>query len=232
MSERWEKERASWVLARAGHSPAARRRGEKLMVSARRRDRYGVGAGDAAFAEVTTRNAFHRSVFREEGAANTMGWLTFTLMGAAVLAVLAGPAMLVSRVAYGIWWAMVPRWGRMHATPYLCLALLLCAASWLVHERTGPSGFAGFLYVYGAAQSVLGLLWAGWLVRANGWPAVSRKVKQSSTRVAPIRIEAADPADVGSLPAKSIVAANRIDQGIEIEPIEIEDDVEPGRSRR
>ena len=80
MVGRFEQERGSWVLARAGHRLGARRRGEKLMVIARRSDRYEVGAGDALFQEVTTRNFIWRSIFREEGAANTAGWALFTMI--------------------------------------------------------------------------------------------------------------------------------------------------------
>lgn len=241
MTERWEKERASWILARAGHRARARRRGEKLMVAARRHDRYEVGAGDASFGEVTTRNAFHRSVMREEGAANIAGWFCLTVLSVIVLAILVGPALLVSRIAYGTWWAMVSKWGRMVSPPYLGLAAVLGGIAWLTLARLPLEGFEGFLVQYGAVQVVLGVAWAAWLVRANGWAAVARRQKQSGSKVDKILIEIpvdepVDPVVIDveeSAPADSEAPQKKTPEAAptapNLEPIEIEfeiDDVE------
>lgn len=241
MTERWEKERASWILARAGHRARARRRGEKLMVAARRHDRYEVGAGDASFGEVTTRNAFYRSVMREEGAANTAGWFCLTVLSVIVLAVLVGPALLVSRIAYGTWWAMVPKWGPMFSPPYLGLAALLGGIAWLALGRLSLEDLEGFLVQYGAVQVVLGVAWATWLVRANGWAAVARRQKQSGSKVERVSIEIpvvepVDPVVIDapqSAPAEPEASQKKTPEAAptapNIEPIEIEfgiDDVE------
>lgn len=195
MSEhRWERERAAWVLARAGHRPGARRRGEKLAVVARRNDRYEAGAGDAGFAEVTTRPLLYRAIFREEGAANTAGWALLTLIGGMVVAVLAGPALIISRAAYGTWWVMVRKWGRMTPAPYLLMSAVLGVVAWLVLSTTGLEGGALLAARYAGFQVVGGVAWAAWLVRANGWTAVARKQKRSKQRIAPIVVETEAPA--------------------------------------
>ena len=229
MSERWEKERASWVLARAGHRAGARRRGEKLMVTARRGDRYEAGAGDATFAEVTTRPLLYRSIFREEGAANTMGWAALTLTWTVATVFLVGPALLISRIAYGLWWSMVPRWGRMSAGPYLGIAAVLGCTAWLAFLRFDLDGSKGLMAYYIAFQLVGGIAWAAWLVRANGWAAVARKKKQTGSRIAPIQIEV----DASEVPAETQERPRpRVDAPVEVEiaPIVIDDEDEPETS--
>lgn len=243
MSERWEKDRGSWVLARAGHRPAARRRGEKLMVATRRYDRYEVGAGDTPFSEVTTRGVFYRSVMREEGAANIAGWVCFTVIWMFVLAIVAGPALLVSRIAYCIWWAMSPKWGRMSPLPYLGIAALLGSVTWLTLGRLSLEGTELFLTQYAAVQVVLGVAWAAWLVRANGWAAVARREKQSGKKVNPIVVEIPNEAPLepvqGNVPAseeepsRPEEVSESTSYAEDIEPIEIEveiEDIEPETS--
>lgn len=225
MAERWEQERGAWVLARAGRRAGARRRGEKLMVAARRHDRYEVGAGDASFAEVTTRNLFHRSVMREEGAANVAGWFCFTVLCALAVVALAGPALLVSRVAYGIWWAMAPRWGRMSSWPYAGLSVLLAGVAWLALGRLALAGIEAFLAWYGAVQVVLGVAWAGWLVRARGWAAVARRQKQSGSAVERISIEI--PVDEPVDPVVEAVPSEPVESTADVEPVEIAAGIEP-----
>lgn len=202
MGDRWEKERGSWVLARAGHRAAARRRGEKLMVSARRSDRYDVGAGDASFSEVTTRNVLYRSVMREEGAANTAGWFCFTAIWVLWLVLLVGPGLVISRIAYGLWWVMVPKWGRMFPLPYVGLAAAAGGVGWLALDHLALEGFVAVLAHCTAIQLVLGLAWAGWLVRVNGWSAVARRQKQSGAKVDRIIVPvhqppAVEPIEIG-----------------------------------
>lgn len=172
---RWEKERAAWVLARAGRNRAARRRGEKLASVARRQDRYAAGVGDTAFGEVATRNVFHRSVFREEGAANTAGWLLWTLSWMGWGALLLGPAYLLSLVLYGLWWLrrtpMRPSWPLLAAG---VVAALGVGGLWVF----GPADLWGrVLWAYIIVQLVLGLMRLAWMTRAYGWPAVARTVR-------------------------------------------------------
>lgn len=232
MADRWEKDRGSWILARAGHSLGARRRGEKLMRTARRHDRYESGAGDATSSEVTTRSIIYRSIFREEGAANTLGWVLFTIGWVLVMLILVGPALLVSRIAYGIGWLMVPRWGRLAPGPFIGIALILGITVWLVGRQWAPEGATGALATFGAIEGVLGVLWTAWLTRAFGWPAVARRHKQSGSRMEKVVIEvptsevAIDPNEVGDAPEKYETAEQPVaaahDPEPEVAPVEVE----------
>ena len=186
--DRWEKERSGWVLARADRSLSARRRGEKLALAARRRDRYAAGSDDAVQSEVITRSLFYRITFREEGGMNTLGWFMAASFGFSAFVFIAGPAYILGNLAYAAWWYMVAKWGRLFPGPYLGMAAVLTGLSWFIVGRLGLEGFAGFLVQYTAVQLVLGLVIAAWLTRSWGWPAVARKVKQSQVKVKPIHI--------------------------------------------
>ena len=76
---------------------------EDLMASARRHERYESGAGDMAVAEVTTRNVFHRSVAREDGVLNQLGWLIWTATWMFWVAVLV-PFWVKSEKLRGVQW--------------------------------------------------------------------------------------------------------------------------------
>lgn len=189
MSTRYERERAAWVLARAGRRAAARRRGEKLAVKARRADREQAGAGDAAFVEVTTRNVFTRNVMREEGPANVLGWFVLTATWMFWLAVLLGPALVLGAALYGLSWALVPRLGRVRSWPFLVASLCALLGSVLVFWLLPPDGWAAWVLTgYLALQLVVGPLRAAYLARANGWAAVAKRAKGSAAKIAPIDI--------------------------------------------
>lgn len=206
-ANRWEKERSGWVLARAGHSLSARRRGEKLAAAARRHERYGAGSDDAVQSEVTTHGLFYRITFREEGGMNTLGWFMAASFGAVAFAVAAGPAAVIGYAAYGTWWLMAPKWGRLFPGPYLGLAAVMAGLSWLVLGRPGLEGFTGFLVQYAFVQLVLGMIIAAWLTRSRGWPAVARKVKQSQGSVKPIHIDI--PVDAETTTSKPTAAPDQ-----------------------
>lgn len=189
VSDRHERERAAWVLARAGHRPAARRRGERLMASARRHERYESGAGDMAVAEVTTRNVFHRSVAREDGVLNQLGWLIWTVTWMFWVAVLVGPALLAGKALYGLGALAARRLGPLRSWPYLVLALALAgvlAGAWF---RWPPEGWDTVVRSYACAQVVLAPVRAAWLVRAWGWPAV-KAAPSGAGAVAPVVVGA------------------------------------------
>lgn len=189
VQSRHERERAAWVLARAGRRPAARRRGEKLAVKARRFDRELAGAGDAAFNEVTTRSLFYRNVMREEGAANTIGWFVLTTGWMFWTAALVGPALVLGAALYGLAWALVPRLGRVRAWPFLALALVALATTVTLWMLWPPSGWApSLLFIWTALQMICGPLRAAQLTRANGWAAVAQRAKGAATAIAPIEV--------------------------------------------
>lgn len=186
------------------------------MVIARRSDRYEVGAGDALFQEVTTRNVIHRSIFREEGAANTAGWAAFTALWLLAGAVVLGIAFIVSRIAYGIGWALVPRFGRMTMLPYLGAVWVIGGLGALALYLTKPEGATAFWSWFLLAQVVIGLVWAAWLVRANGWAAVARREKAAGNgTVKTVVLDSVTP-EVADEPVTA-----------DIEPIELEQEVEP-----
>lgn len=194
MAERWQKQRAAWVLARAGRSASARRRGERLMASARRQDRHEAGAGDSAFNEVATPNVLRRSVMREEGAANILGWLALTAVVLFWVVLLAGPGLVLARVLYLAGWTLSPRTGPLRSVPLVVVAAATGVVGALLWYRYPPQGWLAVLALgYLFAQVVIGLLRAAWLVRAYGWPAVKGSSAGSATKVA--RVNIAVPVD-------------------------------------
>ena len=184
---RWEAERARWVPARAGRSPGARRRGERLAARARRLDRYEAGAGDAAASEVYTRTRLGRGVFEREERP-VLGAIGALLYEGARIAV-AGPGIALSWGVYGLWWKNVPSWGplRWERLMFAAMALIgvLIGVWWIVSPDTGASQFWLLWFV---AQLVIGVGRAGWLAWAYGWAAAPVGVKAGG--VAPIRVMA------------------------------------------
>lgn len=236
---RWENERSAWLKARAGHRLSVRRRAERLALVARRQDRLEAGVGDSAFGEVTTRNVFYRSVHREEGAANLAGWLLWTLIWMSATYVLVGPALLIGMGAYSIWWGKVEEWGRMRSMPYFKAAgavagvgvALLTAHALLVTEgvthiligswQAWPleSG-AAFLTIYLWLQLVLGLVRAGWRVRAWGWAAVERLERAATTAVLAVELEGIPHAEPEEAVQNDIPTIAPIEIGVDDEELE------------
>ncbi|MBM6588919.1 hypothetical protein [Brevibacterium sp. RIT 803] len=246
---RWEGERSAWLKARAGHRLGVRRRAEQLALVARRQERLEAGVGDSAFGEVTTRNVFYRSVHREEGAANLAGWMIWTLIWMSATYVLVGPALLIGLGAYGIWWRKVEEWGRMRSVPYFKAAgavaaigvAILTAHSLLATEgvtriligswQTWPlEGGAAFLTGYLWLQLVLGLVRAGWRVRAWGWPAVARVERAGATAVQAVELEGFDHAELEEAPHSDAPAIAPIEISVDDEELEdwmVEEQDEP-----
>lgn len=189
--QHWTKERASWVLTRAGRSPAARRRGEKLMAAARRQDRHSANAGDSAYSEVTTRNVFHRNVMREEGAANVIGWFCWTVIWMTAVALAIGLAIVLAWAIYGAWYRLTPRLGHLRAAPLLGAAITVLLVGFAIIWFSADGESSVSMPVYLLLQVVVGLGWAAWLTRAYGWQAVKARRKASSSKIAPIRIDVA-----------------------------------------
>ena len=246
---RWEGERSAWLKARAGHRLGVRRRAEQLALVARRQERLEAGVGDSAFGEVTTRNIFYRSGHREEGAANLAGWLIWTLTWISTTFVLVGPALLIGLGAYGIWWRKIEAWGRMRSKPYFKAALgvaavgvtLLTTHSLLVSAgvtliqigswRAWPlEGGATFLAGYLWLQLVLGLVRAGWRVRAWGWPAVKRKEQAAKTAVQAVELEEFETVQPEKASHSDAPAIAPIEVGVDDEELEdwmVEEQDEP-----
>lgn len=214
MAGRYEKERAGWVLARAGRNMTARRRGERLLMAARRGDRSGVGVGDAAYAEVSTPGIVTRTVMRGEGISGKLGWLVMGGAAAALFALAVGPAWLTSRVAYLVWWVMVPRWGSVRAWPYLVgsvlPALVVAAAPHLLSEHVLTVQWVG-------AQLGLGMLWAAWLVRASGWAAVEARESAHGDSIRAVHLSSG-----GEAPAAVAVPEPEPEEPQEVEQEETE----------
>lgn len=214
MTGRYEKERAGWVLARAGRNMVARRRGERLLMAARRGERSGVGVGDAAYAEVSTPDIVSRTIARGEGISGKLGWLVMGGFAALLFLLAFGPAWLVSRVAYLVWWLMVPRWGSMRSWPYLVgsvlPALVVAAAPHLPLENTLTVQWVG-------AQLGLGMLWAAWLVRSSGWAAVEVRESAHGDTIHAVHLSSA-----GDPPADVVVPEPEPEEPEEVEQEEIE----------
>jgi len=159
------------------------------MAAARRQDRFNVGAGDSAFNEVSTRNIFHRSVVREEGTANTLGWFFWTCIWMSCVAFIFGPAIALAWAIYGAWYWLVPRIGRMKAGPLLGAAFVVAVVGiFLLWFRTPTDGLAMWWSSYVLIQLVVGLGWAAWMTYAYGWQAVKTRQKASAAKLQPIRV--------------------------------------------
>lgn len=183
-TDRWQAVRGRRVYSRAGRSPAARRRGEKLLVAARRIDRGEIGAGDAAVSEVVTPHWLRRSVFREDGAQNVMGWFMWTVTYVGFLSLVVGVGMVAGWIFYGLWWLLAPKTNGLKFIPAAALTALLAlvlSATFLLgsHDSVGAFVFA----VWWRLQVVFAFGWLAFLIYAWGWPAVAsvRSVKPSGS---------------------------------------------------
>lgn len=186
MAERWEKERAAWVLTRAGRDKGARRRGEKLALRARQIDRREAGVGDAMAVEVVTRDVFTRNVFREEGAGNTLAWFVLTSTVLSWTCVLVGPALLLGLALYGLWWALVPRLGPLRSWPLALTGVVVSVAMAATWPWWSPEGTLNrVVTAWWNAQLPLGLLRAAWRVRAYGWAAVRTRTGKPTRKGTP-----------------------------------------------
>lgn len=174
----YTKERAAWVLARAGRNPAARRRGERLAVRARRDFRDEAGAGDAPGAEVVTPNRWHRGIYREEGTGNKLGWTLTTALREAAVLVVAGPATGLSWGLYGLWYRQRESWGPLRPLPAAIAAAVAAVLAAIVGWAASP----GLLGWWLMANLVGGLARLVWLTRAYGWPAAEAAWKRTQTR--------------------------------------------------
>jgi hypothetical protein len=163
------------------------------MASARKHERYESGAGDMAVAEVTTRNVFHRSVAREDGLLNRMGWLVWTLTWMFWVAVLVGPALVLGKALYGLGVLASRRLGPLRPWPYLVLAAVVAAISVGAWFAWPPQGWDAVLRAYACAQAVLAPLRGAWLVRAWGWLGVKAA---PTTRAAVAPVVVAVPAGI------------------------------------
>lgn len=168
------KERGAWVLSHAGRRPGARRRGERLMLAARRhrRDRAGVGA--AGVTEVVTPHLLHRVTHRggESGGGTLQGVLG--LLGLTLVLVLTWPALLLGWCVYGLW---VLLHSKVRPSPWApaVLAAVLFVAAWFWWSNTNHATPGIRLQAqWWAVQPALGLAVTAWLIRAYGWPGVPR----------------------------------------------------------
>ena len=177
MSSRpYAKERGAWVLSRAGRRPGARRRGERLMLAARRdrRDRAGVGA--AGVTEVVTPGIVYRVTHRggEAGGSAVLGVLG--LLGLTLGLVLTWPALLLGWALYGAWVALHDKVGKPSPWVPGVTAVVLFAAAWFWWSHTTYSTPGIRIQAqWWALQPALALALTAWLTRAYGWPAVPRK---------------------------------------------------------
>ncbi|MEJ6549499.1 hypothetical protein PQI66_08080 [Corynebacterium sp. USCH3] len=168
------KERGSWVLSHAGRRPGARRRGERLMLAARRdrRDRAGVGA--AGVTEVVTPSVLYRVTHRggEAGGGTLQGVLG--LLGLTVMLAFTWPALLLGWAVYGAW---VLLHSKVRPSPWApaVLAAVLFVAAWFWWSNTNhPTPGVRLQAQWWAIQPALGLTFTAWLTRAYGWPGVPR----------------------------------------------------------
>lgn len=205
MAEHWEKERGAWVLAHAGNSLNARRRGELLLRASRRRARDGSSAGDVAGIEAVTPSRLVRSIRREEGAANTIGWVIYTAIEYGLRAVIIGPAEVLGWAIYGLWWTQTERWGRLRAWPLVLLALLLGVGAWFASTRVALEPLYLVCFYYAAAQIVLAPLFTAVNTRLYGWSAAKAGTAQVRARGVELpKREKYEDADDTESPAQEI----------------------------
>lgn len=180
------------------------------MVRARRADRDATGAAEEAFAEVVTRGFLARTVLREEGAGNVLGWVFITGTALCAGAVAIGVGWVLGKLLYAVWWLAVPTLRRlpkdpvthrahplagaavMRRLPYVALCLLaLVTTVWLLISVVDGWAAAAVGYL-GAQLAVAGAIAAS-EVRANGWLAVARQRRRGATHMSPIVIHGAQP---------------------------------------
>lgn len=122
--QRWERQRAAWLV---GHSSAhggpasatMRRRAEILERSARRSERSGAGITATAVQDEISPGLWHRLTHDGDGSRHHRPrWA----LAALVVAVFAGPGLLVGHVVYRALWRRSPSIGRLWAWPWAAAA--------------------------------------------------------------------------------------------------------------
>ena len=215
MTHGHHKERAAYVLARAGRRHGARRRGERLMATARKKERGVVGAGDAAATEVVTPNIWVRMTQTEDAGFTTILWAATRLI---VLALVFGPALLMAKGFYGLRYALLSRLGPMRVWPWLVATGVALAASivtWFVWPATDP---IGRLWLYLQIVGAFGR--TAYLVYAYGWPAIPRTSRSG------VEVEVAAPVVEVDLDEQEPEASQTHTQA-EAKVIEVEVDTDP-----
>ena len=167
MSHGHHRTRGAYVLSRAGRRHSARRRGEKLMQTARKIEREEVGAGDAGITEIVTPNFWVRLTSREDSGFATIVMAATMLM---VAAFVVGPALLLAKIFYGIRYALLSKLGPMRSWPWYVasgISAVLLFGLWFFWK---PEAVA--IYWYFSAQIILSLARTGLLIYQYGWSAV------------------------------------------------------------
>lgn len=178
IDNRWEAERADWIRQRSyamRWPDSANRRIDHLAARARRTERGAAGLAGEIVRTGRTPDWFTRWV-RGGESLKSMAFRAVTgALAAGAVLVSVGPALLMSRLIYGVWWLMSPGWGRLRSWPLASVGGVagvvilgvtdLNQTSWLVFELLG-----------------LGPLFAAWRVRQWGWAAVASLTSQAGNR--------------------------------------------------
>lgn len=178
--------RGAYVLARAGRNKRLRRIGEQLSRKARATARDVAGTHEGGTNEITTRNQFHRNVFREEGAENIAGWFLATCIWLVASALLAGPAIALAWLAYGCTFYAVPKLPRLKQRWGYIAAVITLIAVVVVHIFFPPADTTHTVvraYIY--LQLLVAPLWFSRLVRQRGWQAVQVSQPVTTTVTTP-----------------------------------------------
>lgn len=185
---RWEKERASWLMARSRPGSSARRRAELLGRRARRLGRGGSGVAETSLHEDVTPPLFRRMLKTGDGAGEQLARLAFVPLLYAVAGLLVGPAVAIAAGLYRVVWQRAPRIGRLRVWPWLASGSVVGLVGAVVWHLSGAGPgmwwvmWPPALHVYPPVavptwlwgQVTIALLLTGWTVRAQGWAAVPR----------------------------------------------------------
>ncbi len=105
----YQRERGTYVLARATHHPSARRRGQRLLAIGGRLEQRASGSLDRAETTVITPNIAKRIWRRGEKASSKLARITAFGIGALAVAWLTGLGWLGAWTIYAIWVALYTR---------------------------------------------------------------------------------------------------------------------------
>lgn len=194
-SEPYAKERGAYLLANAGRNLSTRRRAERLLSLAKKSDQDALGLHTMAVSDNRTAGWIHRTIHREDGAANQIGWAIGVAFVVVTVGLVAGVGLMIGYAAYR-WW--IDRQGRFDQQLSLYAGSGLMALGWL--GGLVLLGGSGLLTSWLVAQ----IGWVGalvmWAYRGYGWPAVAvegeKKIRLAQLRPRVRQPDAPEPEPV------------------------------------
>lgn len=203
MMKRWQLERGKWLRTNDfAWTLSDQRQANKLLRRAAALERKESGSAESSFQKAQIQSFPVRFVAHGDDAKEQIARIaTLVLLVAPAMVLLAGPAILLSKLIYAVLWIAAPKigpwtlwswkqvaWQWLGATAvvgaggYLLMGLFGLRQQWLYLEPTFPLVFIDYWALapqYLWLQLTLALALMAWVIRCTGWSGVKWSNDQS-----------------------------------------------------